>query len=128
MLYFILLFVVSCYFTYFSWALSELALCKQSMNRGQEAVIDYEAAFEGDEGDSWKGAGIALMNYAELLASQEEWARAEGLVRRALKCKWSKEEAALYGAAKCNLGTYLALQNRHEQAANELAEGAELIG
>jgi len=108
--------------------LSELALCKQSQMRFKEAVADYEACFEGAHGESWNGANVALMNYAELQASQEQWALAESLARKALKHKWPKEQSSLYGAAKCNLGTYLAMQHRHEQAANELEEGAKIMG
>lgn len=150
-------------------ALSERAMCKHSLHRVKEAVADYEAALEGQEGRAWPGAHVALLNYAELQVrspprariallcsallshagaqgSQEEWAMAEGLgtraaaagpalrsltqsrafpstVRQALTLMdgvTKPEELGIVGAARANLGTYLGMQGRHEQAATEL--------
>ncbi len=49
------------------------------------------------------------------------------LARKALKLNWA-DQHALKGAAQCNLGTYLSMQGRHEQAANELERGAVIMG
>lgn len=50
-------------------------------------------------------------------------------MRQALKlCKGNNDDASLVGAARANLGLYLVMQKRYEDATHELVAGAKILG
>lgn len=108
-------------------ARAQLAFCLQSGRRSDEAVREYETALDGDTSDSWEGAAVALLNYAELRAAQERWPEAEGLAKRALRLLSERSDAALLAAAQANLGSYLALQSRWADAEPLLTTAAKQL-
>ena len=69
---------------------------------------------------------MALLNFAELRGGQERYPEAEALARRALSLL-ADEELSTRGAALTNLGTYVALQSRGEEAAEAFVSGHTLL-
>jgi hypothetical protein len=99
----------------------------QSQNRSDEAGKLYESALnsEGTE-DNADETTISLLNFAELRGSQERWAEAEGLARRALALGCGPKSITR-GAGLANTAAYVGMQERHDEAAELYRESSQIL-